>query len=156
MTALERRGAFTLACMAALIVIALLMWLMSALAADAQQYQGSPSRDGEQSRSFYDQRGSFAGSSVTRGNTTSFTDRNGRFDGTAIRNSDGTTSYYDRRGHFCGIERASAVSGTGVPRGKPAEFCVARAMMSRIAEDYERLAEHAQRRATRVEREDLP
>jgi hypothetical protein len=54
------------------------------------------------SRSFYDRNGSFAGSSVTRGNSTSFTDRNGRFDGTAIRNSDGTTSFYDRRGHFTG------------------------------------------------------
>jgi hypothetical protein len=30
MTALERRGAFTVACMAVAIVIALLMWLMSA------------------------------------------------------------------------------------------------------------------------------
>jgi hypothetical protein len=54
------------------------------------------------SRSFYDSRGSFAGSAVTRGNSTSFTDRNGRFDGTAIRNSDGTTSFYDRNGHFTG------------------------------------------------------
>ena len=54
------------------------------------------------SRSFHDSRGSFAGSSVTRGNETSFSDRNGRFDGTAIRNSDGTTSFYDKRGHFTG------------------------------------------------------
>jgi hypothetical protein len=54
------------------------------------------------SRSFYDSRGSFAGSSVTRGNETSFSDRNGRFNGTAIRNSDGTTSFYDRNGHFTG------------------------------------------------------
>jgi len=53
-------------------------------------------------RSFYDSRGSFAGSSVTRGNSTSFTDRNGRFDGTSIRNSDGTTSFYDRNGRFTG------------------------------------------------------
>jgi hypothetical protein len=57
------------------------------------------------SKSFYDQRGSFAGSSVERGNTTTFTDRNGRFDGTAIRNSDGTTSLYDRNGHFVGSSR---------------------------------------------------
>jgi hypothetical protein len=54
------------------------------------------------SRSFYDRNGSFAGSSVTRGNSTSFTDRNGRFDGSAIKNSDGTTSFYDRNGHFTG------------------------------------------------------
>jgi hypothetical protein len=31
-----------------------------------------------------------------------------------------------------------------------------RAMMSRIAEDYERLAEHAQRRATQQDRKDPP
>jgi hypothetical protein len=56
----------------------------------------------EQSRSFYDQRGSFAGSSVERGNSTRFTDRNGRFNGTPIRNSDRTTSFYDKNGHFTG------------------------------------------------------
>jgi hypothetical protein len=54
------------------------------------------------SRSFYDGKGSFAGSSTTNGNSTSFTDRNGRFDGTSIKNSDGTTSVYDRNGHFVG------------------------------------------------------
>jgi hypothetical protein len=55
-----------------------------------------------QTRSFWDRNGSFAGSSVTRDNSTSFTDRNGRFDGSAIRNSNGTTSFYDRNGHFTG------------------------------------------------------
>jgi len=54
------------------------------------------------SRSFYDRYGSFAGSSVTRGNQTTFTDRNGHFDGSAIRNRDGTISFYDRNGHFTG------------------------------------------------------
>jgi hypothetical protein len=54
------------------------------------------------SRSFYDGRGSFAGSSVTRGNSTSVYDRSGRFDGSIIRNSNGTTSYYDGRGRFTG------------------------------------------------------
>jgi hypothetical protein len=53
-------------------------------------------------RSFYDSNGSFAGSSATRGNTTSFSDQAGRFKGSAIRNSDGTTSLYDRNGHFTG------------------------------------------------------
>lgn len=56
----------------------------------------------QESRSFYDRNGSFAGSSMTHGNSTSFTDRSGRFDGTAIKNSDGTTSVYDRSGHFTG------------------------------------------------------
>jgi hypothetical protein len=87
---LERRGAFTLVCMAVLIVIAVVMWLASALAEPAA------------SRSFSDRNGSFAGSSVTRGNATSFYDRNGSFAGSAIKNSDGTTSLYDRRGRFTG------------------------------------------------------
>jgi hypothetical protein len=56
----------------------------------------------EPSRSFYDARGSFAGSSVTRGNSTSVYDRRGRFDGSAIRNSNGTRSFYDGRGRFTG------------------------------------------------------
>jgi len=52
-----------------------------------------------QTRSFYDGRGSFAGSSVTRGKSTSVY---GSFAGTAIRNSNGTTSFYDGRGSFVG------------------------------------------------------
>ena len=47
-------------------------------------------------------RGAPAGSSTSVGNSTSFADRNGRFDGTAIRNSNGTTSLSDRNGHFTG------------------------------------------------------
>jgi KTSC domain len=58
----------------------------------------------------FDCRITFAGSSVTTppGNSTqgagtsSFYDRNGRFSGSAIRNSDGTTSFYDSHGHFTG------------------------------------------------------
>jgi hypothetical protein len=88
---LERRGAFMLACITALLAIALAMRFISAVRAEPAT-----------SRSFYDRNGSFAGSSVTRGNSTSFTDRNGRFDGTAIKNSDGTTSFYDARGRFTG------------------------------------------------------
>jgi hypothetical protein len=53
-------------------------------------------------RSFYDQRGSFAGSSVTRGNSTSTYDARGSFAGSAIRNSNGTTSFYNGRGSFVG------------------------------------------------------
>jgi hypothetical protein len=88
---LERRGAFMLACVMALLAIVLAVWFIAAARAE-------PST----SRSFYDRSRSFAGSSVTRGNSTSFTDRNGRFDGAAIKNSDGTTSLYDRNGHFTG------------------------------------------------------
>ena len=53
-------------------------------------------------RSFYDSHGSFAGQSFTRGNSTSFSDGQGRFSGSAIRNSNGTTSFYDGRGRFTG------------------------------------------------------
>jgi hypothetical protein len=60
-------------------------------------------------RSFYDQRGSFAGSSVTtpRGQvqgsgTSSFYGADGHFTGSAIHNRDGTTNLYDARGRFMG------------------------------------------------------
>jgi hypothetical protein len=52
-------------------------------------------------RSFYDNRGSFAGQSVTRGNTTSFSDGRGRFSGSAIRHGN-STSFYDRSGRYTG------------------------------------------------------
>jgi hypothetical protein len=87
---LERPGALTAACMAVLALVALVMWLVSARA--------EPST----SRAFYHSRGSFAGSRIERGNATSLYDRNGRFDGSIIRNSDGSTSFYDRNGHFTG------------------------------------------------------
>jgi hypothetical protein len=54
------------------------------------------------SRSFYDQRGSFSGSSIDHGKGSSFYDRDGRFSGSAIRNSDGTTSYFGPDGKFRG------------------------------------------------------
>lgn len=56
-----------------------------------------------QTRSFYDRNGSFAGSSSTPGNSTSFSDTRDRFSGSAIRNSNGTTSFYDRSGRFSGF-----------------------------------------------------
>jgi hypothetical protein len=62
----------------------------------------NPAHAQQRSQSFYDARGSFAGSAITRGNSTSVYDRAGKFDGTAIRNSDGTTSFYDARGRFTG------------------------------------------------------
>ena len=58
-------------------------------------------------RSFYDNRGSFArgivwnGQSWTRGNTTSFSDGRGRFSGSAIRHGN-STSFYDGRGRYIG------------------------------------------------------
>jgi hypothetical protein len=76
-----------------IIIAAVEMFSIGTLAAEPQQ---------QRSQSFYDARGSFAGSAITRGNSTSVYDRAGKFDGTAIRNSDGTTSLYDRSGHFTG------------------------------------------------------
>lgn len=52
-------------------------------------------------RSFYDNRGSFAGSSVTRGNSTSFSDGRGRFSGSAIWHGN-SMSFYDRSGRYTG------------------------------------------------------
>lgn len=73
--------------------------ILAASAASAEPFDRT-----DQTRSYFDHNGSFAGSSNQHGNdnTTSFTDRNGHFSGSAIRNSDGTTSLYDARGHFTG------------------------------------------------------
>jgi hypothetical protein len=62
----------------------------------------APAQDA--TRSFYDRNGSYAGSTSTynSGRNTTVTDRNGKFDGSVIRNSNGTTSFYDRNGHFTG------------------------------------------------------
>jgi hypothetical protein len=43
------------------------------------------------SRSFYNERGSFAGSSITRGNSSSFYDGAGRFSGSAIKHGNSTS-----------------------------------------------------------------
>jgi hypothetical protein len=79
-----------------LIIIGLTAWCVIAITRQA------PAADDIGSRSFYDRSGSFAGSTVTRGNSTSAYDRNGSFGGTIIRNSDGSSSFYDRNGHFAG------------------------------------------------------
>jgi hypothetical protein len=52
-------------------------------------------------KSYNDNRGSFAGQSWTRGNTTSFSDGQGRFSGSAIRHGN-STSFYDGRGRYTG------------------------------------------------------
>ena len=63
---------------------------------------GAAAAESTTTRSFYDSHGSFAGQSFTRGNSTSFSDGQGRFSGSAIRNSNGTTSFYDGRGRSPG------------------------------------------------------
>jgi hypothetical protein len=58
-------------------------------------------------KSFYDNRGSFAGGIIwngqswTRGNATSFSDGRGRFSGSSIRHGN-STSFYDGRGRYTG------------------------------------------------------
>ena len=54
-----------------------------------------------QQRSYYNERGSFAGSSVTRGNSSSFYNGAGSFAGSAIRHGN-STSFYDGRGRYTG------------------------------------------------------
>jgi hypothetical protein len=71
----------------------LTLWLLATLMA--------PAKADSVNRSFYNERGSFAGQSVTRGNTTSFSDGQGRFSGSAIRHGN-STSFYDGRGRYTG------------------------------------------------------
>jgi len=53
------------------------------------------------SRSYYNERGSFAGSSITRGKSSSFYDGQGRFSGSSIKHGN-STNFYDGRGRFTG------------------------------------------------------
>jgi hypothetical protein len=76
-----------------LLVLAFLFWLLTTFASAAQAQSTS--------RSFYNERGSFVGSSVTRGNSTSFSDGQGRFSGSAIKHGN-STSFYDGRGRYTG------------------------------------------------------
>ena len=59
-----------------LLVLAFLVWLLITFARTAQAQSTT--------RSFYDGRGSFAGSSVRHGKWTNFYDRQGRYSGTVI------------------------------------------------------------------------
>jgi hypothetical protein len=52
-------------------------------------------------RSFYNERGSFAGGSIQRGKTTNFYNSNGSLAGTSIRHGN-QTSTYDGRGSYTG------------------------------------------------------
>jgi hypothetical protein len=71
----------------------LALWLLATLVA--------PAKADSINRSFYNERGSFAGSSVTRGNSSSFYDGQGRFSGSAIKHGK-WTSFYDGRGRYTG------------------------------------------------------
>jgi hypothetical protein len=69
------------------------LWLLTTFVGAAQAQTST--------RSFYNERGSFAGSSVTRGNSSSFYDGQGRFAGSAVRHGK-WTSFYDRQGGYNG------------------------------------------------------
>jgi hypothetical protein len=75
------------------------LWLICTLMA--------PAKAETRTKSYYDNRGSFAGpiiwngQSWTRGNATSFSDGRGRFSGSAIRHGK-WTSFYDGRGRYAG------------------------------------------------------
>jgi hypothetical protein len=70
------------------------VWLLVTLASAAQAQSST-------TRSFYNERGSFAGSSVTRGNSSSFYDGQGRFAGSSVQHGK-WTSFYDGRGRYTG------------------------------------------------------
>lgn len=78
------------------------MTKLSVIAALAAGFLSSANAEPWTSRSFYNERGHFSGSAITRGNSTSTYDSSGRFSGSTIRNSNGTTSFYDRNGRFIG------------------------------------------------------
>jgi hypothetical protein len=82
-------------CCKRLLFWAAMIWLLHAMLASGAKAESSTSR------SFYNERGSFAGSSISRGNSTSFYGSNGSFAGSAIRHGN-STSFYDGRGHFTG------------------------------------------------------
>jgi len=67
-------------------------WLVYALSGPA---------GAEPSRNFYDGQGRFAGSSLTRGNSTTFYDAGGRFSGSALERGK-TRTFYDRQGRYSG------------------------------------------------------
>ena len=62
------------------------------------------------SRTFYNERGSFAGGLVTRGNSSSFYNDQGGFAGSSVRHGK-WTNFYDRQGRYSG-----AVIDTGPRR----------------------------------------
>ena len=54
-----------------------------------------------QTRSYYNGNGGFAGSPVTRGNSSSFYNGSGSFAGSSVRHGN-TTSFYDGQGRYSG------------------------------------------------------
>jgi hypothetical protein len=82
-------------CLKRVLFWGVVLWLLATLMASAK---ADPLA---RSRSFYNERGSFAGSSVTRGKSTSFYDGQGQFSGSSIKHGN-WASFYDGRGRFTG------------------------------------------------------
>ena len=80
-------------------VICLTLFIVGSLGS-SNSVRAEPRTD--QTRSYWDSKGSFAGSSIDHGKDASFYDRDGKFSGTAVKNSDGTTSFFDKAGRFTG------------------------------------------------------
>ena len=77
------------------------------LAALIPAFAGTSSPANAGSLSFYGRNGSYAGSSITRGNYSTFTDAGGRYIGSSIR-SGRTTTIYGANG-----SRAGSITRTG-------------------------------------------
>ena len=61
----------------------------------------TPAKAESVSKSFYNSNGSFAGSSIRRGNSGSYYDGAGRFSGSSVTRGN-STSYYDNAGRYSG------------------------------------------------------
>lgn len=77
-----------------LVFFGILYWLLTTFAGAAQAQSSV-------TKSFYSHDGSFAGSSVTRGNSDSFYDGQGRFSGSSLGVGN-QTLYYDYQGRYSG------------------------------------------------------
>jgi Ribbon-helix-helix protein, copG family len=82
-------------CLKRVLFWGVVLWLLATLMASAK---ADPLA---RSRTFYDGRGSFAGSSVTRGNSSSFYDGRGSFAGSSAQHGK-WTNFYDRQGRYSG------------------------------------------------------
>jgi len=58
-----------------------------------------------QQRTFTDRNGRYQGSASQHGNATTFTDPRGHFSGSSITDRDGTTRYFDERGRYVGSSK---------------------------------------------------
>jgi hypothetical protein len=82
-------------CLKRVLFWGVVLWLLATFMASAK---ADPLA---RSRTFYNERGSFAGSSVTRGTSSSFYDGQGSFAGSSVRHGK-WMNFYDRQGRYTG------------------------------------------------------